>query len=319
MISRPIALTAALVFAAGVAQAQPPPILALPPAPAKPATGTVLPAGTPVTVRLEADIDSQSLRRGDRVPIGLAYPVMVGDSVAIPAGTRGYAEVLEVDRAIKGQVGEIYLAGRMLMFEDRPIRLTGVRFWGRGASDQKLGFFTLTLTGEPAVMSRAIESAGQLAEDTPMSRDFSVQLPRPPAPERLTGPLPAGLAHPPPGKAQVIFFRPLFPQQPRGNNRLFEGPDDKGTWLATLPPGSWLAFYFDAGPKIVTSQGEFDDTLHLDLEAGETYYVQLNVFGGNPGYAGGWTDLFVTGPAEFLAIKPKVMAPKELKRRAVKP
>lgn len=321
MISRSTVLAAAIALAAGAAHGQPrgaepptPPIVSDQAQP--PRAGTVIPSGTQIFVRLDAAVDSQRLKRGDRIPISLVHPIIVGDRVAIRAGTQGYAEVVDVQPVSKGIPGEIYIAGRVLMVEDRPVPLTGVRYMIRGPADISNKYFWMTYTGEPARLPPGLESAGQLAEDVTLSTDYGVQLPRPAPPERLTGPLPAGLAHPPPGKGQVVFFRGAVAIGPLGKLRVYDGLDSKAPWLTTIPVASWISLYFDPGPRAFTVVGSPSDTLHLDIEAGETYYVNVYQIGER---WGGPANMFATTAGDFLSIKPKALSPEELKRRAVKP
>lgn len=98
-----IVLLASLLAAASPALAQPP---AVPPA--APAA-TVIPAGTPVVIRLDVALDSQIARPGDQVRISLAEPFMAQGKVLLPAGTPGMAQIIHVDAAGSGQAGELYL------------------------------------------------------------------------------------------------------------------------------------------------------------------------------------------------------------------
>ena len=90
--------------------------------------GNVLRAGAKVPVRtlVELTTKKKAVKVGDRVNIETAEAVMVGNNVAIPAGTPGIAEITSVrNKGMWGKSG--FIEGRVLYVRlgGRQVRLTG--------------------------------------------------------------------------------------------------------------------------------------------------------------------------------------------------
>jgi hypothetical protein len=84
----------------------------------------VVPALTPVAVRLEEPISSNQNKTGDRFRITVAEDVRVGDALVIPAGSTGEGEVIHAARSgAGGKAGELILAARFVRVGDLEIRL----------------------------------------------------------------------------------------------------------------------------------------------------------------------------------------------------
>jgi hypothetical protein len=74
-----------------------------------------LPALTPVRLRVIGEISSKTHVKGDKVEIILAEPLRLSDTLAIPAGTRGVAEVIHAAKGgMGGKAGELLVAARSL-------------------------------------------------------------------------------------------------------------------------------------------------------------------------------------------------------------
>ena len=74
-----------------------------------------LPALTPVRLRVIGEISSKTHVKGDKVEIVLAEPLRLSDTLAIPAGTRGVAEVIHAAKGgMGGKAGELLVAARSL-------------------------------------------------------------------------------------------------------------------------------------------------------------------------------------------------------------
>ncbi len=78
------------------AQAAATPVVAAPPAPAPlpPDPGLTLPRGTRLEVRLNQTIDVKHVTSGQHFTGSLAQPVVIGTTVAVPAGTEATGEIL---------------------------------------------------------------------------------------------------------------------------------------------------------------------------------------------------------------------------------
>ncbi|MBW8814762.1 MAG: DUF2846 domain-containing protein [Caulobacterales bacterium] len=75
------------------------------------------------------------------------------------------------------------------------------------------------------------------------------------------------------GKGQVVFFRPSRFVGAAVSFSVHEG--DKG--VGKLGNGSYFVLAADPGAHDYSIQMEAKDTLHMEVEAGETYYVQETI------------------------------------------
>ena len=85
-------------------------------APAAAVAQTVLlPALTPVRLRILGEVSSKTHVKGDKIDIVLAEPLRLTETLAIPAGTRGVAEVIHSAKGgMGGKAGELLVAARSL-------------------------------------------------------------------------------------------------------------------------------------------------------------------------------------------------------------
>lgn len=92
-----------------------------------------IPALTPVVVRFEAALSSQTSVSGERFPMTLAEPIMLDGQVVVPAGAAGEGEVIHADKSSWGGAsGELVLAARWLDVNGRRLRLRSLRASGAG-------------------------------------------------------------------------------------------------------------------------------------------------------------------------------------------
>jgi len=104
------------------------------PPPSQAASATV-PALTPLTLEILADLGSKTSKSGDQFPIRLHEPVVVDGVTVIPVGTPGMGEVVHAKKGgSSGAAGELVLAARYLDYEGARIRLRSMRMDGNGAS-----------------------------------------------------------------------------------------------------------------------------------------------------------------------------------------
>jgi hypothetical protein len=98
----------------------------------------------------------------------------------------------------------------------------------------------------------------------------------PQAPPEVTDPGDGLISGPPPGKGQIVFFR----------NTAFLGwpiwytVKEKGRRLGNLSNGAFFTLPVDPGLHVFTAATENKDTLHIEVEAGQTYYVRGTVYMG---------------------------------------
>jgi serine/threonine protein kinase len=80
-----------------------------------------VPAGTPVHVEIDSAVGSSRSQVGDRFTARLTQPLLAGDRVAIPAGSRIQGQVIEVNPARKGlkdKAGSLKLAFQRIVTPD---------------------------------------------------------------------------------------------------------------------------------------------------------------------------------------------------------
>ncbi|MEA1072498.1 hypothetical protein [Sphingomonas sp. LY160] len=83
--------------------------------PAVVASTVKVPALTPLRLRVEGEVNSNTHVTGDKIVIVLAVPLKVTDTLAIPAGTKGVGEVVHAaKKGMGGKAGELLLAARTL-------------------------------------------------------------------------------------------------------------------------------------------------------------------------------------------------------------
>ena len=296
----------------------PQPVAAQAPQPA-PAAETVLPAGTPASIQVARSLDSQIIRRGDTFPIRLGSPIKIGDQIVIPAGTPGVGEVIHAAPAADGEPGEISIAARYLTFEGRRIPLKGFRINRRGlqSHDAEAKFSALgvlhTMIGYAAEITQGERQPAELAEPFALGRDLG-PAPTPRIPARQVEPLPAGFPHPPPGLAQIIFFRPLDPYGTQWRTTVYLGEvRDKKAEYAYLGNGTSIAFHVQPGAAVFSVSGGGMEQVRLEMEPGETYYIGISSPAGRGGSP--MEDLYPATVEDFINFGPKPFKPIKKKKK----
>jgi hypothetical protein len=139
-----------------------------------------------------------------------------------------------------------------------------------------------------------LAAAPALAQDTPAASQPAASQPAAsqpaasqPAASQPAASQPAGDAGdtrvpaPPSGKGEVVFFRP-FAAGFVLTFSVHEG--DKG--IVKLPSGTYFVYTADPGPHSYTIESEAKDTLNMEVDAGEVYYVKqtmgMGFFVGHP-------------------------------------
>lgn len=135
----------------------------------------------------------------------------------------------------------------------------------------------------------------------------------PPAPPAST-PAAANLIGPPPeGKGQVVFFRPPNFVGMAVSFSVHEGA--KG--VAKLGNGTYAVLPADPGPHSYSIQFEATDTLNMEVDAGETYYVKQTI---GVGVVAARPHLTPSSQGEFDKLKLKLskQKPTDLKSKTDK-
>lgn len=84
---------------------------------------------------------------------------------------------------------------------------------------------------------------------------------------------PVALAPPPEGKGQVVFFRP---SRFTGSALSFSVHKEK-LGIGKLGNGTYFIYVADPGLNEFTIQSEVTDKLRLEVDAGDTYYVEQKI------------------------------------------
>jgi hypothetical protein len=79
----------------------------------------VIPAGTRLTVRLNEDLSTETMRKGSHFSARVEKPIMVDGRVVVPSGTMAYGRILQVQRnkridrpKIDGTLTSLMIGGR---------------------------------------------------------------------------------------------------------------------------------------------------------------------------------------------------------------
>ena len=328
-----IGLAALAALAAAPASAQPygypnqsyaPAPYAAPPAPAYAQPYCcVLPEGTAVAVQLVDSVGTRSAKAGDRIAIRLAAPVIVAGQVVLPAGTPGLGHVVQASGpGLGGKGAKLVVSADSLTVGGGTVPLGGLQLTGTGkdhstAADlaslggwisMPLGFVGFAVTGGDIEIPAGTNAAAKVSRTVDL-RPLGAAAPQDYAqiqavfgqPQQSKG----WIAVPPPprGMGQVVFFRAKslsgFGQwfSVRENGQALGKLTNGAYFVVVLPPGSHR---FSA-----SSEPEFKDHLSLQIDAGETYYVEGIM---THGVVIGVADLTPSDKAHFDAVSSALQA-----------
>lgn len=109
-------------------------------APSAPSADQILfPSGTEVVVRVEEAVSSKTHVAGDFFKISLAEPIIHQHQIIIPAGAQGEGQVVHASKPqFGGKAGELILAARYVVHQDRKVPLRGFQLGAEGGSNQRL-------------------------------------------------------------------------------------------------------------------------------------------------------------------------------------
>jgi hypothetical protein len=133
----------------------------------------LLPALTPVSLVMDAEISSGTNKPGDRFPFHVATDVTQGDVVLIAAGSMGEGEVVHAAKSKGGgRAGELILAARFVTVDGKQVRL---RSFSAGSGNDHssaalgvgiaFGLFGMLVRGGELVMPAGTAVSAKTAED----------------------------------------------------------------------------------------------------------------------------------------------------------
>ncbi len=140
-----------------------------------------------------------------------------------------------------------------------------------------------------------------------------------PPPAAAAPTLPNGLTAPPAGKGQVVFFRPFNMMGMALSFSVHEG----AAGIGKLGVGSYFVYVGDPGPHTFTIQSEATDSVNMEIEAGETYYVKqtlgMGIVMGRPHLAMTDEATFAAKSLKLSSMKATDLAPEDVKQAAAAP
>ncbi len=245
------------------------------------------PAGTAVQVELVDPISTKTAKTGDSFALKLAAPLIVDGRILLRAGTPGEGAVIEAAKpGLGGKAAKLVLAaryvgrgkvrvpldglqlaasGRGRVMTAQAVGLTGIAF-------APLGIVAFAIRGGDVVFPAGTTAQAKLSSD--MELASLGRAPKGSAPAVVELP-PAGaidIPPPPPGQGQVVFFRP---KSLLGTGQWFNVREG-GKALGKLSNGAYFVQAADPGLHTYTAKAEpeFNDKLVLQIDPGETYFVE---------------------------------------------
>ena len=257
-------------------------------------------AGTVVEVELVDEVSSAHDKRGDTFALRLAQPLIVGGMVVLRRGAPGVGEVIESTRpGIGGKPAKMVLAARFLRSRRGPVQLNALQLARPGHDNSTtsqilglggiaftpLGFAGIALPGGKVVFQPGTVATAKIASDItlpPLARASRHAMAAAAASaaayaaQDADGPI--AIPPPPPGQGQVVFFRP---KSLMGTGQWFN-VRESGKALGKLSNGAYFVQVTDPGVHTYTAtlEPELKDRLNLDIDAGETYFVEGTLTGG---------------------------------------
>ncbi len=153
-----------------------PPAATLPDtAPSAPSADQILlPSGTEVVVRVDEPVSSKTHVAGNFFKISLAEPVIYQHQIIIPAGAQGEGQVVHASKPqFGGKAGELILAARYVVHQDKKVPLRGFQLGAEGGSNQRLANaaaifvaapLPFVITGRSAVVPSGITGIAKLKD-----------------------------------------------------------------------------------------------------------------------------------------------------------
>jgi hypothetical protein len=258
-----------------------------------------VPAGTPVKVELVDQVSSAVQKPGDTFALRLGAPLIVDGRVVLRAGTPGVGQVIEsAGPRIGGKAAKVVLAASYLTTARARVPLNGLQLARSGRDRSKvsqglgvaglavapLGVVGIVMPGGDVVIPSGAVGAAKVASAvtlpplgraTPQEIAASASVAQDAARE-AQGPI--AIPPPPQGQGQVVFFRP--------KSRLSVGEwfnvREGGQVLGKLTNGAYFVQVTPPGVHTYTAklEPELKDHLTINVDSGETYFIEGAVTGG---------------------------------------
>jgi hypothetical protein len=248
-----------------------------------------VPAGTEVKVELVDDVSTKTSKAGDTFALRLAEPLVIRGRIVAPKGAMGEGKIIDASKpGLGGKAAKLVLAASYVQQGRVRLRLEGLQVAasGRGYANTAnvvglagiafapLGFAALAIQGGDVVLPAGTTGMAKTAATVtlrslgpaPASMSDAPVAP----PEAVQGPI--AIPPPPPGRGQVVFFRA---KSLLGTGQWFNVRED-GKALGKLVNGAYFVDVTEPGMHTYTAkiEPEFNDKLKLQIDPGETYFVE---------------------------------------------
>lgn len=248
-----------------------------------------VPAGTPVRIELVAAVGTKTHKAGDTFALRLAQPLVVNGQIVLPAGTPGVGEVVDASKPGFGsKAAKLVLAARSLTRGgvNIPLQALQMAAVGKGASKEveaagvagmafgPLGLATLAMKGGQVTVPAGAQAIAKLSSDIvlpslgPAGPGVASAVPAPVAVSTGAIAVPRATS----GKGQIVFFRK---KSLMGTGQWFNVREN-GQALGKLTNGAYFFLTVEPGRHVYTASTEpqFKDSLRLEVDPGETYFVE---------------------------------------------
>ncbi len=249
-----------------------------------------VPAGTVVAVELAEPVSTKTHKTGDTFAIRLAQPVVVQGQVVLRAGTAGIGTVIQASKpGLGGKGAKLVLAARSLTGPggvDLPLK--GLQLAGSGKGNgaaatavgaagiafAPLGVAAFAIRGGDMTFPVGAQANAKLVNAATLPslghapRDAVHASTATPAIE--AGPI--SLPGPAKGQGEIVFFRK---KSILGTGQWFNVREN-GQALGKLTNGAYFVESLEPGLHTFTAstEPEFKDQLTMQVDAGETYFVE---------------------------------------------
>ena len=250
-------------------------------------------ANTMIMVELGEDVGTKTQKSGDTFALSLAEPVVVNGKVVLPAGTRGVGRVIEISKpGLGGKPGRIVLAAKSVDYHGKHIGLQALQLSGAGKGKgaiasaagltgiafAPLGFAALAIKGGDVTFPAGTKATAKISNNVtlaalgPAPAGFESESAQQSARQSQLPPSDIALPAPPTGKGLVVFYRR---KSLLGTGQWFNVREE-GKALGKLSNGAYFTETVAPGEHTYTAslEPEFKDKLKLQIDPGETYFVE---------------------------------------------
>jgi hypothetical protein len=249
-------------------------------------------------LELTQAVSSRTAKTGDTISLRLAAPLIVGGRVLLPAGTPATGEVVEAAKpGMGGKAAKLVLAARYLTRHGRRLPLEGLQLARAGKNRTlaasavgltgfvfgPLGFVGLAVEGGQVEFPMGLKASARLTDAVTLPslrRATRIELAQAAtaarearaADEAMADAGSIAIPSPPAGQGEVVFFRR---KTILGTGQWFKIREE-GKALGKLTNGAYFVHVTTPGVHSYTAtfEPELKDHLRLQVDPGETYFVE---------------------------------------------